>query len=252
MEIIPPKLFTNLTYKYKKNIPFTETTNNITSSPALLQGNKFKKYQNKIVKGLVNNINKSNSKEGFTNLSLNNNLVNKNDTNQFTSKNLFKDTNKVIQDTDFTLQNDRITSLKQEYSNTLNQYNSLLNQINGKTNNYFERVNSSNPYLGKNIFSTVSPNPLGYVTMQGVFKWYPDWNIVNSTAGLNGCPGISEETLKSALSVNVPIDYNNPGAVIQTNPPLIVGTPMVAGQSCGNEGANVYINSLINTNSSIS
>lgn len=252
MDTITSNLFTNRTNKNKNNnkhITETSTTfsqkepNTIYPSPGLIQGNKFKKYQNKITKKIITNTD-INSKEGFTANTLEEEREARK--NQEYTKKLFDETTHVIKETDYSPQTDRITILKKEYQNTLNKYNTLLNQINGITTNYFGRVNSSNPYLGKNIYSTVSPGPLGYVTMQGVFKWYPNWNIVNATAGLNGCPGITQETWKSAISVNVPIDYNNPGAVIQTNPPLIVGTPMVAGQSCGNEGSNVFVNNLIN------
>lgn len=218
-------------------------------SPALIQGNNFKNYQKKIAKNLVKNTDVNNYKEAFTNPTLEKKKMgSKNNSNP---TNLFQETNKVIKETDFSPKTNRIDTLKQEYTNTLNQYNTLLNQLNGTTNKYFQRVSSSNPYLGKNIYSTVTPGPLGYVTMQGVFKWYPDWNIVNATAGSNGCPAISEETWKSAISVNVPIDYNNEGSIIKTTPPLIVGSPMIAGQSCGNEGSNVYVNSLINKNSPV-
>ena len=38
------------------------------------------------------------------------------------------------------------------------------------------------------------------------------------------------------------------GSTIPTNPALVMGTPMINGQSCGNEGVNVYVNTLMNQN----
>lgn len=255
MDTITSNLFSNITNK-NKNKSITETTtkfsqeesNTIYPSPSLIQGNKFKKFQKKITKKLETNAG-INYKEGFTANTLEEEREFKK--NQEYTQNLFDETNNVIKETDYTPQKDRITTLKQEYDKTLNQYNTLLNQMTEITGNYYQRLNASNPYLGKNIYSTVSPGPLGYVTMQGVFKWYSNWDVVNATAGANGCPGITQESWKSAISVNVPIDYNNPGAIIQTDPPLIVGTPMVEGQSCGNEGSNVFVNTLTNNSSVI-
>lgn len=245
MESITSNLFTNITKNKNKSITDSTTkfsqneTKNIYPSPALSQGKKFKKYQNEISKNIEIKTDIY-SKEGFTSNTLE--AIQQN--NEYKNK-LFDETNSVIKQTDYSSYEDNINALKKEYSNTLNKYNSLLNQINVTTDNYFKRVNSSNPYLGKNVYSTIEPKPLGYVTMQGVFKWYTNWDIVNATAGKNGCPGITQESWKSAIPINVSIDYNNPGAIINTNPPLIVGSPMIAGQSCGNEGSNVFVNSLM-------
>jgi len=81
-----------------------------------------------------------------------------------------------------------------------------------------------------------------YVTQQGVAKWYPTSTILNATAGKNGCP-----SQKDAVNVNIAwsASYQVSGATIPTNPPLVTGTPMTSGQSCGNEGVNVFVNKLI-------
>jgi hypothetical protein len=74
--------------------------------------------------------------------------------------------------------------------------------------------------------------------------------MFNKTAGLNGCPDKNY--------VNVNIDWNSAydvaGATIQmptigsvTGPKLIVGAPMTQGESCGNEGTNVFVDKMMDT-----
>ena len=105
----------------------------------------------------------------------------------------------------------------------------------GTSSDYFERVNSANPYLNKTIqFST---GHIAYVTNQGVVKYIPSmeiWNSVNAP--------------KDYIQVNIPWDDswdNNVGAQIPTTPPLIAGTFMTLGQTVGNEGVNVFVNSTV-------
>lgn len=54
---------------------------------------------------------------------------------------------------------------------------------------------------------------------------------------------------KNSININYSgKDYDVPGKILDTNPSLIVGTPMQSGQSCGNEGTNVYVNSILSSN----
>ncbi len=180
-------------------------------SPSLNQGKKFNKYQNKIENSLDDSI------EGFTSLTeQTNNVINKYSQTQ------------------------NIDQLRQEYANTLKEYEKLLAKINGSTTNYINRVNPNNQYLGKNII--IGKNTM-YVTKQGVAKWYPTKEILASNAGKNGCP-----LQQSSIKLNLPWkkEYETAGATIPTKPTLITGTPMTAGQSCGNEGTNVYVNKMMN------
>ena len=105
--------------------------------------------------------------------------------------------------------------------------------------NLIYRVSSKNPYLGKGIGGIDKSLPIkgkgfgGYVTSQGIFKAYPSQKIYNATAGKNGCPvntinGLSKTTNVYAAS-------------------LKQGTDMISGQSCGNEGQNVYASTLISS-----
>ena len=199
------------------------------NSPSMTQGEKYNKYQNKIKKNLEKKIYKSGILEGFEKLNLSNN-------------GLTMQTDNVIKSNDYSSQQTTIENLRSKYEETLKTYKKLIATITGVTTEYLDRVNTNNPYLGKNVCLT--GGACGYVTNQGVFKWYPSDNnyTYNSTAGKNGCPSTPY------MQIDGPITSGNertPGSVIGSNPKLIVGTPMVAGQSCGNEGENVFVNSLV-------
>jgi len=212
-----PNSSKNNLQQYKANHMYK---NNFT--PALTQGEKFTKYQNKIIKNLEKKINYVNSKEGFQTQN----------GNSLTSQTI-----SVINNNDFSSQEQTIKNLKQEYKSTLHEYEKLIDKIKGSTKNYLDRVNTKNPYLGKNV--CLSSGSCGYVTQKGVFKLYPTTDIFNSTAGQNGCPNTAY------ININGDGDVNTIGSSISSNPPLVVGTPMTAGQSCGNEGSSVFVDKLI-------
>lgn len=199
-----------------------------TPTPALNQGDKFKKYQKKIKKDLEKKASELSEKEGFMGL----NLLANGLTNQ---------SNNIIQQNDYSSQQQIIANLRKEYQDTLAEYNALLQKTNGTTNDYINRVGSNNPYHGKNV--CLSGGACGYVTKQGVFKWYPADNgyTYNNTAGKNGCPNTPYIQIQGDGNISAL------GSAISSNPPLVVGTPMVAGQSCGNEGSNVFVNTLVNS-----
>jgi hypothetical protein len=205
-----------------------------TPTPALSQGEKFKNYQKKIKKNLEKKINAVNSKEGFQGIEQLQDGMNLNP-NGLTAQSI-----NIINNNDYSSQQQTIANLQEQYKDTLSQYENLVAQISGSTTGYLNRVNPNNPYLGKNV--CLSNGACGYVTQQGVFKWYPADNnyTYNNTAGKNGCPNTPYE------QINGDGDINNIGSTISSNPPLIVGNAMRAGQSCGSEGSNVYVNSMIN------
>lgn len=97
----------------------------------------------------------------------------------------------------------------------------------------FVKTTSRNKYSGKNI--RLRDGKIGYVTQRGFFKEYPTKEIMNSTAGKNGCPSSSYITNINAISN---------GETIPSDPELIVGTPMVSKQPCGNEGSNIEVTSM--------
>jgi len=198
-------------------------------TPALTQGEKFKKYQGKIKKNLEKKIRKRKEMEGFDNFTENNN------------NGLLVQTKDVIQNNDYSSKQQTIDNLKKEYEGTLIEYKNLIYNLTGSTTKYINRVNTNNPYLGKTIQFTTGH--ICYVTQQGVAKWYPNADIWAKTAGKNGCPS---PTIDFQVGLPWLDSYNVPGTIIPTTPTLISGTNMVAGQSCGNEGKNIFVSSLVN------
>ena len=205
-------------------------------TPGLTQGEKFKNYQQKIKKNLEKRIYAVNSKEGFEG------IRDIQDKLKLSPNGLTIQSNNIIQNTDYSSQKQTIDNLKQQYQSTLSEYEILIAKISNSTTGYLNRVNTNNPYLNKTVLFTTGQ--IAYVTNQGSVKYIETQDIWNS--------------------VNVPHDYiklsipwdnswnnnNNIGAQIPTNPPLIVGTYMLKGQSLGSEGSNIFVNKLMNNSTS--
>jgi len=191
--------------------------NTVGPSPSLNQGKKFKKYQNKIERILEKKDSSLNGKEGFIN---NNSLISK--------------TNNVIDTNDYSRQQQTIDTLRQEYQNTLKEYEDLTAKFSGDVSGYVDRVSPNNPYLNKTIRFTTGQ--ICYVTKQGVVKWIPSSEILNSI-----------NVPKTYIDVNIPWNdsYSTPGTSIPTTPPLISGTNVKMAQSFGNEGSNVFVDQLL-------
>jgi len=220
-DLTKPRSVTDNVTEYKANANSCNEP-----SPSLSQGKKFKKYQGKIANNLEKRIKKSDIVEGFEGLK-----------DLALSKNgLTQQTNNLLDKNDFTSQQQTLSNLQNDYQNTLNEYQTLMSEISGNTSDYIGRVNPNNPYLNKTIQFTTGH--IAYVTNQGVVKYIPSveiWNSVNIP--------------KEYIPVNIPWNDswdNNVGAQIPSTPPLIAGTFMTLGQSVGNEGTNVFVNSLIN------
>jgi hypothetical protein len=212
-------------YKEYKN-------NSYSSTPGLSQGEKFKKYQKKIKHNLEKSSNNLSGKEGFDGLNLK-------DMN-LSANGLTRESNNIIRKNNFSSQQQTLENLRNQHKNKLNEFETLLAEINGTSAAYINRISKSNPYLGKNV--KFSDGNICYVTQQGVAKWYENESIFQSTAGNNGCPSTT-----NLVQVNIPFaPYSANGSTIPTKPSLITGTPMNKGQTCGNEGSNVYVNSLGN------
>lgn len=197
-----------------KNI--NQPDNQSNSFISLKQGKKFNKYQTKI----SDKTEKSASFiEGFDNLT--------------------EKTVDALQTNDTAKSQGALAKLQMEYDKTLQEYNTLYAGIQEKSNQYFSRVDGSNPYLGKNV--QFSDGKVAYVTQQGLLKVYPDENVIKDTIGKNGCPA------KDYAQLNIPWNskYDTPGTELPTQPPLIVGTNMTSGQSCGNEGSSIVVNAAI-------
>lgn len=192
----------------------TTISNKEKFSPALKQGKQFTKYQNRIESNLEKNAYNLSGKEGFHGLT--------------------EQTQKVINNNSYSDQEQTIDQLRSEYKKAVEEYQIALERVSGNLTSYIERVSASNPYSNKTVqFST---GEIGYVNSQGIFKFVPSQKVWDSV-----------KIPTSSVNLNIPWAdaYNVPGAQIPTNPPLIVGTNMIYGQSVGNEGYNVFVNRLI-------
>jgi len=208
----------------KKSKISSEYKNNLSSTPALNQGTNFNNYQNKIKNKIKKNINNVNSKEGFQNF----NMTNENNNTHLADK-----SKQILSET--RAGNDK--SLQNEYNAVLLQYQKKLAEVSGGTTDFLDRLNpQKNQYLNTNIHFTTGH--VCYVTNQGVVKWIPSGEIWDS---LRNSPG------KTYTDVNIPwiSEYDTPGTTIPTSPSLVSGTNMALGETCGNEGANVYVDKLI-------
>lgn len=215
-----------------KNSVTNEDNNNFScneTSPSLNQGEKFKKYQGKIITNLENNIQKTDLKETD---------FKRNDLEGFQSS-LTQQTNDLIHKNDFSSQQQTLQKLRNDYENTLQEYNAALENINKTTTNYVDRVNSNNPYLDKVI--QFNNGNSSYVTKKGIAKWIPNISLFNLVNSMRLLPQ------KIVVKINLPWsnNYKTPGASIPSQPPLITGTPVILGQGLGNEGSNVFVNSLV-------
>ena len=147
-------------------------------------------------------------------------------------KNMRQNTN-LIKNINQTNLND-LEQAQQKYNDLIQQYNIIQQKISNSSLDSVNRLATNNPYLNKTI--RFSSGHICYVTNQGVVKWIPSMDIWNST-----------NVPKKYTDINLPFTFTE-GATIPTNPPLIAGTPLKMGESIGNEGLNVYVNSLLSNN----
>jgi hypothetical protein len=216
---------------------------------SLKQGKQFAKYQGKMKTSVEKQIQGVKSKrvykkrEGFTNA----NMETGQNMGMSMGQNIDMDRNiNIFQKRDERAKSisqanqkdsDQLTSLQSQYNDLLGQYNDAEKNINSNSLVSINRTSSNNPYLNKNISlnQSTSGYPIndlgygGYVSGQGMFKAYPDQSTFDAVAGKNGCP--------KPVMQNIPLnDYSSS---------LLQGQPMVANQSCGNEGKNVYVSKLV-------
>uniref|UniRef100_A0A6C0KRR4 Apple domain-containing protein n=1 Tax=viral metagenome TaxID=1070528 RepID=A0A6C0KRR4_9ZZZZ len=202
--------------------------NNELLNISLNQGKQFNKYQSKIKKKIKI------SKEGFTNESDKNILTHSEDNFKPVVK------NQRLTITENNKQLNKLQNLQNEYQDLLQQYNQIQKSLVGSSLEEINRTSANNKYLNKNIKFT--DGTICYVTSLGIAKPYPSLDIFNKTSGKNGCP-----TSDDVIILTIPwLTSYVPGSIIPTNPTLIVGDAMMREESCGYEGKNIYVSSLIN------
>lgn len=124
-----------------------------------------------------------------------------------------------------------LDTLKAQYATAIKATNDAQNKYNGGITDYIARTN---PLMNKNANKNVklSDGTIGYMTNRGVFEQYDD---ITKTAGINGCPREGE---LSDLNFEL-LDIDQHPSMISLGPNKPVGT------ACGNEGTNIYVNSVI-------
>jgi len=132
---------------------------------------------------------------------------------------------------------EELNNLQSQYDELISQYNNAKQNVETDGTNYIDRISKDNIYLNKNItinnsdgqMPVVSSGIGGYVTGKGIFKNYADQATFDATAGKNGCP----------VEVMKDVKFNKFSSLLSN------GTDMKSGQSCGNEGINVYVSNVL-------
>ena len=133
---------------------------------------------------------------------------------------------------------EELKQMKMLYFRDLNTYNGIYDNLMKDTKLYLETVSNENNNRFKD--GRFSNGSYGYVTNRGVYKWYPNRNTVNNTGGKNNCPG---KWTGTSNNLGDGINSVNTGGFteIPNKKPLRKGSQMISGQSCGNEGQNIYV-----------
>ena len=133
---------------------------------------------------------------------------------------------------------EELKQMKLEYFRVLQKYNGIYDNLMKDTKSYLESVSDKNSNKFKDGMFT--NGAYGYITNRGVFKQYANPTAVNNTGGKNNCPSAWSG---NSNNLGDEIDSVNTGEFIDipNNKPLMKGTQMVSGQSCGNEGQNIYV-----------
>jgi hypothetical protein len=122
------------------------------------------------------------------------------------------------------------------------QYNTVLEKYkiaNIELNKSIKIQNGIMLSTGTNISNPNNP-AIAYVTGQNTVKSYANMETYNNTVGKNGCPNNTQTT-------TVPFYNYSYGEYTNSDPNFKIGSFMKSGQSCGNEGRNIYVNSIKNS-----
>ena len=189
---------------------------------ALDQGMLFMKQQSKIKSNNKKRIKRHALVEGFTN-----------NTPIIDGSVPAEQSNKVLQTTEITEPDQTaINKLRAQVTTANQQVLDAQAKYDYAINSYNKRVSSTNPYLDKNV--SFADGTTGYVTHRGVFEKYDD---ISNTAGKNNCPSASTIT-------QVPFTFTNISQHADVLWPSNSNKP--ANTSCGNEGSNVYVSTMLN------
>jgi hypothetical protein len=231
--------FTNKINEYKnyKN----QKDNSVSVS--LTQGDKFMNYQKRI-----NEVTKSKripkqqkTVEGYTGMS--DTVTGNDDVHKMPSFDLAQNTNNLIDNVKLPDNyNSNNRELMKEYNKILSEFKTLQNNMKNSTNQYLGRSSrKNNKYAGKNVwFADRKGNYYAgmYVTMDGIARWYPSADILNSAKNCNNI-----EWLYANSDIVFKSEWENPGHFIKMDDDvtLMTGEPMESIDQCGVSGTNVFV-----------
>ena len=122
--------------------------------------------------------------------------------------------------------------IQTSYISSIKNTDNALNNLSKNYMNYVDRTSPTNPFITPKQNVKFEDGEIGYVTDKGVYKPYNNEKDFSQIASKNGCPA----SFKTSNLANFS----------QTKPnQLIRGTPMVVGQTCGNEGKNIFVNRML-------
>ena len=143
-----------------------------------------------------------------------------------------------------------LADLKQQYTDLWNQWKAAKANTTTAMNQYVARLDPNNGINQKNVFLPASSSETdptdtdaGYTTRKGIFKPYASLSQVDNLQGQRGCPALDTgwtSVPNAGYTAGMAV-----GSLLSSNPELVVGTPMQDGQSCGFEGENVYVSTLV-------
>jgi len=124
-----------------------------------------------------------------------------------------------------------LDKLNAQYKTAIQATKDAQNKYNAGITDYISRTNSLiNKNSNKNV--KLSDGTIGYVTNRGVFEQYDD---ISKTAGIHGCPKAADIS-----------DIGFGLADLDKHPDMIMlGPNKAVGSACGNEGSNIYVNSVL-------
>lgn len=209
--------------------------------PTLRQGLNFKKYQKEITTNprAVAIANDLEEKETTTIQGFNNNFNEENEETAQVVEGFATQTSPMSETivTPSSPVSQEVLSQLSELNKLQTQYDSLIEQYKTANSSSIDKVKTTvtnitnNPYANKNV--TLSDGKTYYVTNKGTSKLYDSSATYYATNGKNNCPSGSTSLNLSSLSSAT-----------------VLGSNMVSGQSCGNEGSSVFVNEVLNTPSS--
>lgn len=129
---------------------------------------------------------------------------------------------------------DEISEATDELSRQMSNLARTQQQTFGETRDYLQ-VSARDSKYANQIVKT-NDGTIGYITKRGIFKPFDSEDDVKATMGKNGCPAnVQSIETKSGT-------YTEDGRYLNTETPVLVGTPMVRGQNCGYAGQNIFVN----------